>query len=57
MAVWETLVATTGGAVSVTVGVVVGAVLTRRAQDRHWLRRVPRSFRTVDLIRQPGIVM
>lgn len=38
MAVWETLVATAGGAASVTVGVAVGAVLTRRAQDRHWLR-------------------
>jgi hypothetical protein len=26
------------GALSVTLGVVLGAVLTRRAQERHWLR-------------------
>lgn len=38
MAMWETLVTTAGGALSATVGVVAGAVLTRRAQDRHWLR-------------------
>jgi hypothetical protein len=38
MAVLETVLTTAGGAVSVTVGVVMGAVLTRRAQDRHWLR-------------------
>jgi hypothetical protein len=38
MAVWETVLTTAGGALSVTVGVGLGAVLTRRAQDRHWLR-------------------
>jgi hypothetical protein len=38
MAVLETVLTTAGGALSVTVGVVIGAVLTRRAQDRHWLR-------------------
>lgn len=38
MAVWETLLTTVGGALSATVGVVAGAVLTRRAQDRHWQR-------------------
>jgi hypothetical protein len=38
MAVLETVLTTAGGALSVTVGVVMGAVLTRRAQDRHWLR-------------------
>lgn len=38
MAVLETVLTTAGGALSVTVGVVVGAVLTRRSQDRHWLR-------------------
>ena len=38
MAVLETVLATAGGALSATVGVVAGAVLTRRAQDRHWLR-------------------
>lgn len=38
MAVAETVLTTAGGALSVTVGVVMGAVLTRRAQDRHWLR-------------------
>ena len=38
MAVLETVLATAGGALSATVGVVAGAVLTRRAQDQHWLR-------------------
>jgi hypothetical protein len=34
-----TLILTTlGGALSATVGVLVGGVVTRRAQDRHWLR-------------------
>jgi hypothetical protein len=32
------VVTTVGGALSATVGVVVGGMLTRRAQDRHWLR-------------------
>jgi hypothetical protein len=38
MAVLETVLVTVGGAVSATVGVVVGATLTRRALERHWLR-------------------
>jgi hypothetical protein len=38
MAVLETVVTTAGGALSVMVGVILGGVLTRRAQDRHWLR-------------------
>src|SRR5215510_12742311 len=38
MAVLETVVSTAGGALSVTVGVILGGVRTRRAQDRHWLR-------------------
>jgi hypothetical protein len=38
MAALETVVTTAGGALSVTVGVILGGVLTRRAQDRHWLR-------------------
>jgi len=38
MAVLEAVLATAGGALSATVGVVMGAALTRRAQDRHWLR-------------------
>ncbi|HEY7323339.1 MAG TPA: hypothetical protein VH520_00830 [Streptosporangiaceae bacterium] len=38
MAVLETVLTIAGGALSVTVGVVVGAVLTRRAQGQHWLR-------------------
>ena len=37
MAVAQTILTTAGGALSVTLGVVMGAVLTRRAQDRHWL--------------------
>jgi len=38
MAVLDTVLTTAGGALSVAVGVVMGAVLSRRAQDRHWLR-------------------
>lgn len=38
MAVAETVLTIAGGALSVTAGVVVGAVLSRRAQDGHWLR-------------------
>jgi hypothetical protein len=38
MAVLETALTTAGGALSAGVGVVLGALLTRRAQDRHWLR-------------------
>ena len=38
MAALETVLTTAGGALSAGVGVVLGAVLTRRAQDRHWLR-------------------
>jgi hypothetical protein len=38
MAVLDTLVTTAAGAVSATVGVLVGGVVTRRAQDRQWLR-------------------
>ncbi len=38
MAAIETVLTTAGGALSVVVGVALGAVLTRRAQDRHWLR-------------------
>jgi hypothetical protein len=38
MAFVETILSTAGGALSVTVGVGLGALLTRRAQDRHWLR-------------------
>jgi hypothetical protein len=38
MAVLEPVLTIAGGAISVTVGVVIGAVLTRRAQDQHWLR-------------------
>jgi hypothetical protein len=32
------LVTTLGGALSATLGVLVGGVVTRRAQERHWLR-------------------
>lgn len=32
------LVTTFGGAVSATLGVVVGGAVTRRSQERHWLR-------------------
>lgn len=38
MAVLETALTSAGGALTVIVGVALGAVLTRRAQDRHWLR-------------------
>ena len=38
MALLETLVTTAAGALFATVGVVVGGVVTRRAQDRQWLR-------------------
>ncbi|MFI6255833.1 hypothetical protein ACIBCL_06890 [Micromonospora zamorensis] len=38
MALLDIAVTTLGGALSATVGVFVGGVLTRRAQDRHWLR-------------------
>jgi hypothetical protein len=32
------IVTTLGGALSATLGVLVGGVVTRRAQERHWLR-------------------
>ncbi|WP_433112679.1 hypothetical protein [Micromonospora sp. CA-246542] len=38
MRLLDIVVTTVGGALSATVGVVVGGMLTRRAQDRHWLR-------------------
>ncbi|MGC4812785.1 hypothetical protein ACLQ29_19865 [Micromonospora sp. DT228] len=38
MALLDIAVTTLGGGLSATVGVFVGGVLTRRAQDRHWLR-------------------
>jgi hypothetical protein len=38
MALLETLVTTAAGALFAPVGVVVGGVVTRRAQDRQWLR-------------------
>ncbi|MDX3066207.1 MULTISPECIES: hypothetical protein [Streptomyces] len=34
----DALVTTAAGAVSATVGVLVGGMVTRRAQDRQWLR-------------------
>lgn len=34
----DTLITTAAGAISATIGVVVGGVVTRRAQDRQWLR-------------------
>lgn len=34
----ETLLTTTSGAVFAVVGVLVGGIVTRRAQDRQWLR-------------------
>jgi hypothetical protein len=37
-AMLEALVTTAAGALSATVGVVVGGIVTRRGQDRHWLR-------------------
>jgi hypothetical protein len=36
--VLETLVTTATGAISATIGVLVGAIVTHRAQDRRWLR-------------------
>jgi hypothetical protein len=32
------IITTLGGALSATLGVLVGGVVTRRAQERHWLR-------------------
>jgi len=32
------IVTTVGGALSATLGVLVGGVVTRRVQERHWLR-------------------
>lgn len=34
----DTLVTTAAGALSATIGVVVGGIVTRRVQDRQWLR-------------------
>ena len=34
----DTLVTTVTGALSATIGVVVGGIVARRAQDRQWLR-------------------
>jgi hypothetical protein len=36
--VLEALVTTAAGALSATFGVIVGGIMARRAQDRHWLR-------------------
>ena len=38
MALPEALLTTVGGALSATVGVLVGGRVAQRAQDRHWLR-------------------
>jgi hypothetical protein len=38
MTVWNTLITTIAGALAATIGVVVGGLVTRRSQDRHWLR-------------------
>lgn len=38
MAVLDTLITTAAGALFATVGVIVGGVVTRRAQNRQWLR-------------------
>jgi hypothetical protein len=38
MALLETLITTAAGALFATVGVIVGGIVTRRAQDRQWLR-------------------
>ncbi|GAB3858178.1 hypothetical protein GCM10029963_57430 [Micromonospora andamanensis] len=38
MALLDVVVTAAGGALSATVGVLVGGMLTRRAQDQHWLR-------------------
>ncbi len=35
---WDVLASTTGAVVATVVGVVVGGVVSRRGQDRHWLR-------------------
>ncbi len=32
------IITTLGGALSATLGVLVGGMVTRRAQERHWLR-------------------
>ncbi|WP_405863880.1 hypothetical protein [Streptomyces sp. NBC_00005] len=38
MALLDTLVTTAAGALSATIGVLVGGIVTHRAQDRQWLR-------------------
>lgn len=38
MALLETLVTTGAGALSATIGVLVGGIVTHRSQDRQWLR-------------------
>ncbi|MEV6171767.1 hypothetical protein AB0L99_26575 [Streptomyces sp. NPDC051954] len=38
MALLDTLVTTAAGALSATIGVLVGGMVTHRAQDRQWLR-------------------
>jgi hypothetical protein len=38
VAALQAVLTTAGGALSAGVGVVLGAMLARRAQDRHWLR-------------------
>ncbi|MFE3187374.1 hypothetical protein ACFXHA_00110 [Nocardia sp. NPDC059240] len=38
MSLFDTLVTTGAGALSATAGVVVGGLITRRSQDRQWLR-------------------
>jgi hypothetical protein len=38
MAILDALVTTTAGALFATAGVIVGGVVTRKAQDRQWLR-------------------
>jgi hypothetical protein len=38
MELLNVVVTTVGGALAATAGVVVGGMLARRAQDRHWLR-------------------
>lgn len=50
MAVLDTLVTTAAGAVAATVGVLVGGVVTRRGQDRQWMRDKQLSV-YVDLLR------
>lgn len=35
---WDVLASTTGAVAATVVGVVVGGVVSRRGQDRHWLR-------------------